>query len=129
MEFLNVPRSEPEAGQTRAFGRAIVDADCKMTVSIAVAIGLRPALVQGQFDFEVVLVVAQVNQREIVEIVSVGDRKAERLAVERDRFFDIEHPDHGMNCLGHFVGPFYRDFPLPLPVAKARDRSARYAAL
>ena len=62
---------------------------------------LSAALVMGQLDLEVVLWITQVNQREVVEVEAVTDRKAEAVAVKTDGALGIEHSDHGVNNFRH----------------------------
>ena len=62
---------------------------------------LSAALVVGQLDLEVVLWITQVNQREVVEVEAVTDRKAEAFAVKTDGALGIEHSDHGVNNFRH----------------------------
>jgi hypothetical protein len=64
---------------------------------------LSAALVVGQLDLEVVLGITQVNQREIVEVESVTNRKAEAFAVKTDGALGIEHSDHGVDNFRHFL--------------------------
>jgi hypothetical protein len=72
----------------------VVDDDGKMTVAVAERIGFLAAVVDGQFDFERRGWMAQVDQREIVELEMVGDFKAEGARVEIQRLRLVEHTDH-----------------------------------
>ena len=73
MKFLDVRRRQPELRESLVFGLNIVDADGNVTVTIAMRIRRFASLVQRELDFKVVFLVAQIDEREIVEVESIGD--------------------------------------------------------
>ena len=82
-------------------GVEIIDREGDVAVAVAVLVRLAPALVDRELDLEVVLRVAQVDQREVVEVEAVRDLHTECLVVELDRAPLVEHPHHHVNRLGH----------------------------
>ncbi len=73
MEFLDRIGIEPALDEAPMLGVEIVDGEGDVAVAVAVRVGLGAAVVQRQLDLEIVLGVAQIDQREAVEIEPVGD--------------------------------------------------------
>ena len=82
-------------------GVEIGDREGDVAVAVAERIGLGAALVDRQLELEIGLAVAQIDEREAVEIEAVGDVQSESLPVEIDRARLVEDADHGMDRLGH----------------------------
>src|SRR5262249_8570796 len=58
-------------------------------------------LVPGQLDLEIVLGIAQIDQREAVEIESVRRLHPEGAIVEMHGGVEVLNPDHHVNRFGH----------------------------
>src|SRR5215813_1059812 len=100
-EFLDRVGCEAELGQPRMLAVEIVDREGDIAVAAAMAVGLGLALVPGQLDLEILLGVAQIDQREAVEIEAVRGLHPERAVVESHRSVQVLHPDHDVDRLGH----------------------------
>src|SRR4051812_12045688 len=68
VKLLDRLRGDAGLGQAPVVAVEVVHAEGDVAVAVAVRVGLGAALVQGQLDLEVGLGVAQVDQREIVEV-------------------------------------------------------------
>src|SRR4051794_23722584 len=106
VELLDRLRGDAGLGQAPVLAVEVVHAEGDVAVAVAVRVGLGAALVQRQLDLEVRLGVAQVDQREAVEVEAVGHVQAQRGAVERDRLVEVEDVDHHMNGFGHAWAPY-----------------------
>ena len=91
----------PSAFEARVLGVEIGNGQRDVAVAVAERVGLGAALVDRQLELEIGLAVAQVDEREAVEIEAVGDVEAESLPVEIDGAVLVEDADHGMDRLGH----------------------------
>src|SRR5690606_6352195 len=119
MQFLDVAGCEPPLDEPGMLGRDVIDDDGEMAVAVSEVVGFGGALVDREFELEIGLRVAEIDEREAVEFEPVGDLEAEGLAVKGDRALLVEHPDHGMDdschgripCLGAIRGMRARGFP------------------
>src|SRR3954453_14034187 len=105
VELLDRLRVDARPLEPDVLGAQVVDAESHVAVTVAQAVGLIPALVQRQLDLEVGLGIAEVDQREAVEVVPVRHLEVQRLAVEGDRALQVEHADHHVDGLGQQVPP------------------------
>src|SRR5262249_44828056 len=80
---------------------------------VAELVGLGAAVIPGQLDLEIVLGVAQVSEREPLEIVAGGNLEREGLLVEAGRRVKVLHPDHDVNRLCHPIA--HRSYPTNEP--------------
>ena len=64
---------QPELLEAPVLGVEVVDRERDVAVAVAVLVRLAAALVDRELDLEVVLRVAQVDQREVVEVEAVRD--------------------------------------------------------
>ena len=71
---------QPELSEAPVLGVEVVDRERDVAVAVAVLIRLLAALVDRELDLEVVLGVAQIDQREVVEVEAVRELQPERLA-------------------------------------------------
>ena len=101
LELLDRVGAVAERGEAPVFPVQIVHADGQMAVAVAMGVGFGAPVVDGQFDLEIVFVVAQIDQGEAVEGVAVGAFQAERAGVEIPRPLFVEDPDHHVDGLGH----------------------------
>ncbi|MNX78184.1 hypothetical protein D3C86_1097580 [compost metagenome] len=85
------------------FGVHIGNADGKVAVAVAQRIGHFAATVDGQFQLEIALGIAEIDQREILELGAFRNFKAESLFVKFHRTLFVQHPDHRVDQLGHGV--------------------------
>ena len=77
MEFLDRIGIEPALDEAPVLAIDIWNGDRDMAVAVAVRIGFGAAVVPRQLDLEIVFRIAQIDQREAVEIEPVGgDRKS-----------------------------------------------------
>ena len=72
-----------------------------MAIAVAVGVGLLAALVQSQFQFNIVLCIAQVDEPEVRKIERMRGREVQYLAVKLQRRVQVAHADHRMDELGH----------------------------
>src|SRR3954466_14778779 len=105
VELLDRLRGDAGLGQAPVLAVEVVHAEGDVAVAVAMRVGLGTALVQGQLDLEVGLGVAQVDQREAVEVEAVSHVQAQRGSVEGDRPVEIEDADHHVNGFGHAWAP------------------------
>jgi hypothetical protein len=71
LEFLDVGRIEPLLLEAAVLGVQVADRKGDVAVAVAMLIRLLAALVDGELDLEVALGVAQIDQREVVEVEAV----------------------------------------------------------
>ncbi len=67
-ENADTPDDSAKGLRPLVLAPAVGHANRDMAVAVAVAVRLAAVLVQGQLDFEIVLVIAQIDQGEVVEI-------------------------------------------------------------
>ena len=82
------------------FAVEVDDRDRKVAIAVAEPVRLLPILVHGQFEFEPRFGVAEVNERECLEVQPVGDIEPECIFVEIDGSGLVENPDHAVDRLG-----------------------------
>src|SRR3954468_13269930 len=101
MVEIDEPARRP-AGRLEAAVLAFEICDHHRQIAVAVArrIGFGASLVDRQFDLEIGLGIAQIDQRERLEVEPVGQFEAESVTVERDRAGLVQNPDHAVNGLG-----------------------------
>jgi hypothetical protein len=58
-------------------------------------------MVDRQLEFEGRFRVIEINKRETIELISIGDLEAERFLVKRNRARFVEHADHHMDRFRH----------------------------
>src|SRR3569832_2476666 len=80
-----------EAGM---LGVEIFDHDSEMAVAIAERVGLLAAVIDGQLDLERRGGMAQIDQREIVEVQMIGDLQPKDALVEVERLGLVAHAEH-----------------------------------
>src|SRR3954453_12808943 len=107
VELLDRLRGDAGLGQAPVLAVEVVHAEGDMPVAVAMRVGLDAALVQGQLDLEVRLGVAQVDQREAVEVEAVGHLQAQRGSVEGDRPVEVEDADHHVDGFCHAWPPCF----------------------
>ena len=90
-----------ERSKARLLSGEIVDTHGNVTVTIAVSIGSILPLIERQFLFQVIFVVAQIHQFEILEIQPMGLLESECLFVERYGLVQVQNPVNGMYDFGH----------------------------
>ena len=73
LELAQILRRETETEQAFALGTCIVNHDGNMAVAVAMRVRRFATLVPGKFDFSIGFVVAQINEREIIENTCDGD--------------------------------------------------------
>jgi hypothetical protein len=83
----------------------IGDGEGDMAIARAQLVGLGAAVVPGQLDFEVVFGIAQIGEREAVEVIAVGQLHAEGALIEFQGCVQVPHPDHHMDCFRHLAPP------------------------
>jgi hypothetical protein len=82
VELLDLGGLQPELLEPPVLGVEVVDRERDVAVGVTVLVGLAAPLVDRELDLEVVLGVAQVDQREVVEVEAVGDLEPERPIIE-----------------------------------------------
>src|SRR5690606_31555731 len=100
-EFLDGLRGNPAALHLVMRSFKVRNRNGEMPISIAMVVRLRAALVHGEFQFEIRLLIAQVDEREALEIETICNLQTKSRSVERDGPLIIKHPDHGVNHFGH----------------------------
>ena len=81
----------------------IVHRKSDMPIAITVGIGFCSPLVPGQLDLGTALVVAQVDERKIIEIETMHRGQVQDIAVERERRVQVTDADHGVNEFCHRI--------------------------
>ncbi|CDX26349.1 hypothetical protein MPLSOD_100340 [Mesorhizobium sp. SOD10] len=92
-------RIETERADPVVLAVEIGDRDGEMAVSVTKRIGLGAPLVHGQFHLERRTLIAEIDQREGLEIEPLRDLEPEGFVVEIDGPRLVENPDHGMDRL------------------------------
>jgi hypothetical protein len=85
VELDDIAGLQPGGFEPRMFGVQIIHREGDMAIAVAEVIGLGSALVDGQLELEIRFSVAQINQREAVEVEAVGDAEPEGGLVEFNR--------------------------------------------
>src|SRR5215218_9980957 len=111
LEFLQRCRAEAKGFEPGVLCLQIADRKCQMPISVAEHVGLRPTVIDCQFQFELAFRVTQVDEREAFKRQSLRHPEAERLVVECEGALLVEHPDHRMNGLGHGKEPLQSRSP------------------
>jgi hypothetical protein len=112
LEFLDVVGSEAQNFHSRMFGFEIVDTDRDVPVARAVGVRLGAPLVERELELEIVFRIAQIGKREIGKVKLLGDTQPEGVAVEIQRLFQVEDPDHGVDHLGQRRLPYAGKCPV-----------------
>ena len=73
VELLDVRRVQPLLLEPSVLGVQVIHREGDVAVAVAMLIGLVAPLVDRELDLEVVVRVAQVDQREALEVEPVGD--------------------------------------------------------
>src|SRR2546430_12504295 len=106
LEFLDVVGSEAQRFHSRMFAVEIVDTDRDVPVARAVGVRLGAPLVERELEFEIVFRIAQIGKRELGKVKLLGDTQSEGVAVEIQRPFQVEDPDHGVDHLSQRRLPY-----------------------
>src|SRR6266850_3110543 len=100
-ELLDVVRGQSQRLDARMLAREVIHAHGDMSIAGAVGIRLGAPPVKGQLKLEIVLGIAQVDERKLGEIQAARRLKTKRVAVETHGPFQIEDADHGVNHFRH----------------------------
>src|SRR5438046_5980419 len=106
LEFLDVVGSETQYFHSRMFGVEIIDTDRDVPVARAVGVCLGAPLVERELELEIAFRIAQIGKREIGKVKLLGDTQSEGVAVEIQRLFQVEDPDHGVDHLSQRRLPY-----------------------
>ncbi len=82
-------------------GVDVVHRHGEMAVTVTQIVRLGAPLIDRQLDLEIGLFVAQIDERECLEVDPLGNIEAECLIVEGNGFVRVEHADHRVNGFGH----------------------------
>jgi hypothetical protein len=82
--------------------------DRDMAIAVAMRVRLGAAVIPGQLDLEIVLGIAQIDQREALEIEPVGGFQAECGVIELHRRVQVADADHAVDDFGHWLLPSLR---------------------
>ncbi len=107
MKLAHVIRREAEAKQTLALCAGVVDAEGDVAITVAMRILFSAFAIPGQLDLRIRFSIAQIGEREIGEIESVGDFEIECVPIELERTLQIVHADHCVDELGHLCVPSF----------------------
>ena len=86
VEFLNVIGLKAQLGHSSVLSMTIINADGNVTISVAMGVRLSLSLIEGQLDFKIILIITQVNLREIVEVELIGNFQTKSLVVKANGF-------------------------------------------
>ena len=99
-----VDREGPVSSSIRdALFRSIIG--CSTISNRPLRVSVVPTTIPCQFDFDIVLAVLQVHEREIREVQAMTGLQLQRALIEFQRPFEVEYSNHGMNNLRQFRPP------------------------
>jgi hypothetical protein len=125
-KFHQILWVQPKALEALMLGINVIDRDREMTVAITVYIGFVTPLIDGQLDFKMTFIIAQIDKFEVVEIETIRNPKAERLFVKVNGAVHVEHTKHGVNYLGHAASSSH--MPVLANTKYKHSRTARSCA-
>src|SRR5258706_2687135 len=97
LEFLHERRIDAESGHPRVLAFQLWNCHGDMPVAVTVRVCRFATHVPRQFNFEIVLFVAKIDEREVREIQLVAYRQAESVLVELQGALKVVNPHHRMN--------------------------------
>ena len=101
--FDDLAGRKPDLDETLMFGVHVSNTDGEMAITIAQRIGHFATPVDGEFQLEITLGIAEIDQREVFELGAFRNLKPESLFVKFHRTLFVQHPDHRVDQLGHGV--------------------------
>src|SRR5882762_10489850 len=100
-ELLDVVGSQSQRLDARVLAREVIHAHGDVSIAGAVGVRLGASPVQGQLKLEIVLGIAQIDERKLGEIQAARRLQAERVAVETHGPVQVEDADHGVDHFRH----------------------------
>src|SRR5712691_10204586 len=100
-ELLDVVGSQSQRLDARVLAREVIHAHGDVSIAGAVGVRLGASPVQGQLKLEIVLGIAQIDERKLGEIQAARRLEAERVAVETHGPVQVEDADHGVDHFRH----------------------------
>src|SRR6267378_2652880 len=100
-ELLDVVGSQSQRLDARVLAREVIHAHGDVSIAGAVGVRLGASPIQGQLKLEIVLGIAQIDERKLGEIQAARRLEAERVAVETHGPVQVEDADHGVDHFRH----------------------------
>lgn len=105
LEFLDRGRIDTESRHACVLVFKVWNCYRDVSITIPMRVSRLATFVPRELNFEVVLFVANIDEREVREIQSVICREPERVIVEPKRALKVVDPDHRMNNFRQFTNP------------------------
>src|SRR3954454_20928484 len=96
-ELLDRRRGGAEPGHAAMLAVEIVDHEGEMAIGLALRIGLRAPVIDGELELEILRRALEIDEGEAVEDEALLAVEAEGIAVEALRALLVEDADHGMD--------------------------------